>query len=249
MRLVVIDPVVGGPVAREVAYASSVAASETQVRIESIAEGPRAIETHYDEAQAAPGILALLRRHDPTADAFVINCFADPALDAARECTCKPVAGAGEGAMLLALQLGHKFSVISVLANTAAWIERRTAQLGVSGRLASAVGLEISVLSLTEDERRTVDAIAEAANRAVRRDGAEVIVLGCTGMATLAAQVRELVRVPVVEPTSAAVKAAELMVLLGLAHCRGGLYLELSPDKLESGHRPASFDRTTGGDV
>ncbi len=246
MRLLVIDPVVREAATRDEAYVREVAAPGTTLVVESLSTGPQSIETYYDEAHAAPEILALVRRYSSQVDAFVINCFADPALDAARETTDKPVIGAGESAMLLALQLGHRFSVVSVLPNTAAWVQRQVTRLGVQERFASAAGVGIPVLSLSGDPGVTVEEITRLADTAVRHDGAEVIVLGCTGMATMAERVREGVSVPVVEPTSAAVKIAELMVSLDLSHHRGGIYLQPSFDKIVGYH--AADQGVPGGD-
>jgi allantoin racemase len=134
--------------------------------------------------------------------------------------------------MSLALHLGRKFSVISVLANTASWVEIQALKFGVERRLASAIGIEIPVLELENSPDRTVAAIVAAAQEAIARHGAEVIILGCTGMAALASAVRERLSVPVIEPAAAAVKLAELLVSLGLRHHRGRTYLPPSPDKI-----------------
>lgn len=105
-------------------------------------------------------------------------------------------------------------------------------KLGVERRLASALGVDIPVLELEKNLERTVDGIVEAAREAIERDGAEVIILGCTGMATLADRVRERLSVPIVEPAATTFKMAELLVKLGLRHHRGGTYLVPTLDKI-----------------
>ncbi len=233
MRILVVDPVTTREwVDEDVAYLRRVAGPETQLSVETLPRGPLSIETHHDVAYAAPEILKIVKARAPEVDAIVINCFADPAVEAAREVTDKVVVGPAEAAMSIALHLGHKFSVISVLPNTASWVELQALKLGVERRLASAIGIEIPVLELERSPERTVEAIVSAAERAISRDGAEVIVLGCTGMAALAQAVRERLAVPVVEPAAAALKLAELLVSLGLRHRRGGTYLPPSPEKL-----------------
>jgi allantoin racemase len=134
--------------------------------------------------------------------------------------------------MSVAIQLGPKFSVISVLKNTASWVRIQAAKLGIEGKLASAIGVDIPVLDLGKDPERTVRAIVESAREAIEKDGAEVIVLGCTGMAGLAAKIRERLDVPLIEPAATTLKMAEMLVKLGLRHNRGGLYLPLAPDKI-----------------
>ncbi len=229
MRILVVNPVVNGNAQDDDAYIRRYVTPSTEISVCDLPSGPSSVESFYDETVAAPEVLALLKTRRSQADAFVINCFADPGLDAAREIVDRPVLGAGETSMLVALQLGHRFSVISVLPSSGPWTERYAMRLGIAGRLASATGVDIGVRSLLDDEGKTVAAIVGKAREAVMHHGAEVIVLGCTGMALLAARVREELAVPVVEPTAATVKMAELLVDVGLTHHRGGLYRELGP--------------------
>ncbi|MGY4707633.1 aspartate/glutamate racemase family protein [Candidatus Bipolaricaulota sp. J31] len=233
MRILVIEPVVNGRWAEEDrAYFQELVGPGTEVELVPITRGPRSIETFYDVAYAAPEILRVVRERAGEVDALVINCFADPAVDAARELTDRVVVGPAEASMSLALHLGRKFAVVSVLPNTASWVEVQALKFGVERRLAAAVGIEIPVLELESFPKRTVDAIVSAARETVERDGAEVIVLGCTGMAALASAVRERLPVPVIEPAGAAVKLAELLVALGLRHHRGRTYLPPVPEKI-----------------
>ncbi len=226
MRVLVINPVTTKEwLEPDREYLQGVADRGTEVEVMGLERGPRSIETFYDAAHAAPEILRVVREEGEGADAIMINCFADPALDAARELTAKPVLGAGETSMAVAIQLGPKFSVISVLRNTAAWVRMQATKLGVKAKLASAIGVDIPVLDLEKDPQKTIDAIVASAREAIERDGAEVIVLGCTGMAGLAAAVRERLEVPLIEPAATTLKMAELLVRLGLRHNRGGLYL------------------------
>ena len=203
------------------------------MEIVGIARGPKSIETFHDEVFAGPEILRLVRERESGVDAIMINCFADPAVDAAREVTTKVVLGPAETSMSLALHLGSKFSVISTFANTAPWVRRQAVKLGVERRLASAIGVDIPVLDLEENPDKTVEKVTTAAKRATEQDGAEVIILGCTGMAPLAQKIREQLNVPLIEPAATTLKMAELLVKLGLRHNRGGLYLTPSFDKID----------------
>lgn len=233
MKILVVDPVATQKwVGDDLAYLRGLAGPGTELSVVSLSRGPASIETFHDVAYAAPEILEIVKTRASEVDAIVINCFADPAVEAARELTDKVVMGPAEAAMSLALHLGHKFSVISVLPNTASWVELQALKLGVERRLASAIGIEIPVLELERHPELTVKTIVSAAERAISRDGAEVIVLGCTGMAALAQAVQEELPVPVIEPAAAALKLAELLVSLGLRHRRGGTYLPPSPEKL-----------------
>ena len=52
------------------------------------------------------------------ADGFVLACFGDPGLDAARELAAGPVVGIAEAGMKTATLLGRGFSVVTTLSRT-----------------------------------------------------------------------------------------------------------------------------------
>jgi len=234
MRILVISPVVSQALLKDdEEYFQGLADSETDVQVMGLERGPTSIETFHDAIYACPEILRLVRERHEEVDAIMINCFADPAVDAAREITDKVVLGPAETSMSVALHLGARFSVISILPNTGTWVRWQARKLGIESRLASAIGIDIPVLGLEKDLQKTADEIVEAAKQAINRDGAEVIVLGCTGMVAVAQEVREQLPVPLVEPAATTFKMAELLVKLSLRHHRGGLYLTASYDKIK----------------
>src|SRR6476661_2964230 len=74
--------------------ASAVASTGVTVEAVSPAMGPASIESHYDEALSVPGILAEITRGEADGvDGYVIACFGDPGLEAARELARGPVVG------------------------------------------------------------------------------------------------------------------------------------------------------------
>ncbi len=186
--------------------------------------GPASVETYFDEGFSLQGVLDVVAEAAGRYDGVMINCFADPGVEAARELVDIPVVGPAEASMRLATTLGHKFSVVSTFRNSGPWVERQARALELEARLASAVGVEIPVLELGRDPGLTARVITEAAREAVTRDGAEVIVLGCTCMAEVAKTVREEVGVPVVEPAAAAVRMLQALLDLGLTHSKIGVY-------------------------
>src|SRR6478672_12790093 len=93
--------------------ASAVASTGVTVEAVSPAMGPASIESHYDEALSVPGILAEITRGEADGvDGYVIACFGDPGLEAARELAGGPVIGIAEAAMHTASFLGRGFSVV-----------------------------------------------------------------------------------------------------------------------------------------
>ena len=94
--------------------ARTVAAVGTIIDAVNPAMGPASIESHYDEALAVPGLLDEIAKGEREGvDGYVIACFGDPGLDAARELAVGPVVAIAEAAMRTATFLGRGFSVVT----------------------------------------------------------------------------------------------------------------------------------------
>ena len=203
--------------------AEPAASPETQLRVVSIDKGPASIECRYDEIIAAPYVVKKVREVADKADAIIINCFGDVAVDAAREITDVPIIGPGTSTMALAQLLGHIFSAVVPTSGGNLIIKRIAAKLGTT-KLASVRAVDIPVLELL-NEAKLVEKMTKAAVKAIEDDGAHVIVLGCTGMAGLADQVKhELAgqgyKVPVLDPLVVALKFAEILVDMKTSHSK-----------------------------
>ena len=88
--------------------------------------------------------------------------------------------------------------------------------MGVESRFVSSRGAGISVLEIDKDIDSTTRRIGEEALKAVKEDGADTIVLGCTGFAGLAPKVQTKIGAPVIDPALAALKTAETLCQLNL---------------------------------
>jgi len=148
------------------------------------------------------------------AAAFVIACFSDPGLFSAREATAKPVLGIAECGILTALTLGHRFGVISILTSSVPRHLRYIAAMGVGQRLAGDLPIGLGIAELA-DARTTLSRMIEVGCRLRDQNGADVLVMGCAGMARYRADLEEAVQIPVVEPTQAAVAMAIGRIRLG----------------------------------
>lgn len=180
----------------------------------TLAEGPAGIQSQRDvDAVALPlreqvaRCEADARSRGGEAAAFVIACFSDPGLYTVRECTAKPVLGIAQCGVLTAMSVGERFGVISILSASIARHWRYFAAMGVIDRLAGDIAVELGVAELSNRERtfaRLCEVGAEL--RDTRR--ADVLVLGCAGMAAYRAALEAELRVPVIDPTQAAVSMA-----------------------------------------
>lgn len=184
-------------------------------------EGPAALESHTDEALALPGLLRAIERADAGgADAHVIACFGDPGLDAARELARGPVIGIAEAGFHAATLVSRRFAIVTTLARTLGHTRELTRRYGFGEACAAAYAADIPVLDLEEATPEAVARIGALAERAVREDGAESIVLGCAGMTDLCAALEMRLGVPVIDGVAAAVGLASTLVRMGASTSR-----------------------------
>jgi allantoin racemase len=177
-------------------------------------EGPPGIESQSDADAVIAPLCRAIRGAEPENAAFVIACFSDPGLFSARDATAKPVLGIAECGILTALTLGHRFGVISIPARSVPRHLRYIAAMGVGQRLAGDLPIGLGVTELA-DGRTTLARMIDVGHRLRDRHGADVLVMGCAGMARYRADLEEAVRIPVVEPTQAAVAIAIGRIRLG----------------------------------
>lgn len=184
--------------------------------------GPPSIESLYDEAFAVPDTLVKVAEAERAgADAIVIDCMGDPGLKPARELVSIPVLGPAESSMHFAAMLGQKFSIVTILDAVRPMLGNLARLYGVHERLASILVVDIPALELEERLGEVQQRLSERAVEAIERDGADVIVLGCTGFRDCATTIESYLKerghsVPVIDPIIAAVCMAEAMVKAGL---------------------------------
>jgi len=205
--------------------AARVARPGTRIRAVESALGPPSIEGAYDDAFAVPGLIARIREGEGEgASAHIIACFDDTGLDAARSVATAPVVGIGEAAFHLATLLAHRFAVVTTLSRSITVIEDNLARYGLARRCVRVRASDVAVLELEDPASGARNKIATEIARALGEDGAEAIVLGCAGMADLAASLSAEFAVPVIDGVAAAVMLAEGLAALGLKTSRRGGY-------------------------
>jgi allantoin racemase len=226
MRLHVVNPnTTASMTAKIAAAARSVALPDTIIDARQPEMGPVSIEGFYDEAFAVPGMLGCIREADRDgADAHIIACFDDTGLDAARAAASAPVIGIGEAAFHMASLVAARFAVVTTLGVSIVPIEHNLTKYGLAARCVRVRAAEVPVLALEERNTDALGRICAEITAAIRDDRAEAIVLGCAGMADLAAELATAHALPVVDGVAAAVTLAEGMVRLGLRTSRLGPY-------------------------
>ena len=119
------------------------------IQFVNITTGPPSIESAFDEAIAAPGIVEqAIKVEGQGADAIIIDCMGDPGIDAVREMVKIPVLGPCEVSMKRASEGGRKFSVVTVLLSVAHLFEKNARIYGVADQLASIREIDVPVLEI-----------------------------------------------------------------------------------------------------
>jgi len=196
------------------------ALNKDKIEVVCLKHGPVSIESSFDEALAAPHIIEEVKKAEKEGfDAVSLDCAMDTVVRASREAVKIPVTSAGEASYLLAMGLCSRFSVVTVLKSTAKTIMENILRYGFKERISSVRYANIPVLDL-KDEEKAFKAILKEARAAIEQDGAEAIVLGCTGMSPITQRLQKKLKVPVIDPAIASLKLAEIYVSAGLSHSK-----------------------------
>lgn len=205
--------------------AQRIAAPGTEIMGASPEMGPPSIEGYYDEALAIPGLLAEVTKGERAGcDGYVIACFGDPGLQAAREIARGPVIGIAEAAMHVASLIAPSFSVVTTLGRTCGMAWHLAERYGMKRFCRNVRAVEIAVLELEDEASDARQRIVEECRRALAEDCSSAIVLGCAGMVDFSYAISKKIDAPVVEGVTAAVKLVEAMVTLGLVTAKRGEY-------------------------
>jgi len=226
MQIRVINPNTTAAMTAKIGAAAAASAA-TGTRIEAVQPsfGAASIEDHHDDVWAAAGVTEQVRLGEATgADAYVIACFGDPGLHAAREIARGPVIGIAEAAFHAATLLATGFSVVTTLTRTCVIAEHLVLQYGFERRCKGIHGTDIPVLELEDPASGAYARVRDAAARALEHDRSGAIVLGCAGMTGLCERLQQELGVPVIDGVAAAVKLAESLVCLGLRTSKRGDY-------------------------
>ena len=233
MKIFVINPNTSQTMTDHIRVAlEAVKRSDTELTVTCPDRGPETIESAYDEAFAIPPTLGLVKKaNEEGYDAVILACFSDPGLEAAREVSVIPVIGIEESTLHMAAMLGAKFSIMTPRKQRIPSKCEHVHIRGLSHFLASVRSLDLSVAETDSDPAKTKQRLMDVSKIAVEKDGAEVIIMGCAGMAGYAQEIEETLSVKVLDPAAVALKTAEAMADLGLTHSKAGLFAA-PPEKL-----------------
>lgn len=178
--------------------------------------GPACIEGYVDQAIAVPGLLEEIIKGDleEDADAFVVACFADPGINAARQVTDKPVIGISQAAMTAIRFLAPNFTVMGNEDGGEEYMFEMLHRNGSERFYKSSRYVGMSIMEVEENPEKAMEALKRECRLAIEEDHAEGVILGCAGFVPFAEELKKIFPIPIMDGVSPAVKIAEMMVYL-----------------------------------
>lgn len=228
-----------------VAAAQKVAAPDTEVTGLTPSFGAESVEGNFESYMAAVAVMNAVATYEGGFDAVIQAGFGEHGKEGLQEILEVPVVDITEAAVHMAMLVGQRFSVVTTLDRTVPLIEERLRSFGLDRKMARVRSTGLGVLEL-EDEQVTKNAVIAQAEAALKEERAEVIVLGCGGMAGLGEEISQRLGIPVVEGVAAAVKLAESLHALNLSTSKIRTFA--TPLKKKINGWPLNIE-TIGGDV
>lgn len=232
-RLLVVNPNTSLEMTHTIRLSAEAAANAIDVQVDAVcpANGPESIEGRFDEIVSAYWTLDCVMQMVDRYDGVVVACYGPhAAIEGIREATDVPTMGIMEASILYALPLGSRFGIVTTSPRWQPLLEEGLKLLGIESRCASVRSSGLAVLDLDRLPRKDVCArLADEARAAVEQDGAEVILLGCAGMAGLQEAVASAVHVPVVDAVWAGVTLVGALARAGARSSKRNLYRAVQP--------------------
>ena len=218
MRILVVNPNTTVAMTESIAAtARRAAAPGTEIVGLTAGFGVDGIDSAYESLLSAVAVMDRVTTHPDPFDAVVMAGFGEHGREGLMELLDVPVVDVAEASAHIAMMLGRSYTVVTTLARSIAAIEDRLATAGLLDRCAGVRAAGMSTMDVERDPAAAVRAVVEQARQAVEVDRAEVVCLGCGGMAGLEDAIRDALGVPVIDGVAAGVKLAESLVQLGLS--------------------------------
>jgi allantoin racemase len=197
-------------------------APDTTIDVVNLDSGPENIESFYEEALAAPHIVEkVIQAEKDGCEGVFVSCFGDPAVDASRDKVKIPVVGAFQPAVFTASLISIRWSIVTVSRNAIPYLWSIARKVGVESKVASIRRIDTSLLDLL-DEKLLIERLVIESEKTIDEDGAEAIILGCTGMGRVAQAIAQQLagkgkRAPVLNPTASAIGHLEYLIRSGIS--------------------------------
>jgi len=196
----------------------------TEIFVKSIRKGPESIESEYDSEMAAPWVLEeVVNAEKQGYDAAITACMCDTALYGARQIATIPIIGPCQASLAIASTISDRFSIVTIgpegQKGGVALLEKNVKKYGFESKLVSVRSIDVAVLEIEKRREEVIEALASESRKAME-EGADTIILGCTGMIGMAKGLEKKLGIPVIDPTVASLKLAEILVDMKLTQSK-----------------------------
>ena len=211
---------------------SAVQASDFQIDYKNLTAGTNFIESRYAEYLDTGSIVEIAKQaQEDGYDAIFITCFGEPGVSVVRELVEIPVIGGFLSSAMTSDVLSRKFSIVTVVPDVVPMLRELARTLGVEENLTSIRVIDVPVPQLG-DIPLVEQKLLEQSLAAIRIEGAQAILMGCTGMLGVReyveAQIQDNLQlanpVPVIAPNQHSVAYLQSMVRMGLTHSRSAFF-------------------------
>ena len=186
--------------AREIMLSRAVSA-DTQISLDRSAAGPESLDSKPDQSLPASLIIKdPIQAEKEGADALIIDCFSDLAVDAVRENVEIPVIGPGEVTLSAAAMLSNRFTVVTTTEGNISRTYRRLKDSYLTRKMTSVRALNIPVAELRENPEATKEYLERVVTEAIEEEAVDGVVLACLGMAQYGEAIEKKIRLNLNEP-------------------------------------------------
>ena len=232
MKILIVNPNTSEEMTTNIkAVASKYARADTVLEATNPSYGPRVIEGFFEEHVASHAMLETILAVRDQYDGIIAAAFCNPGIWGARELVDVPVIGIAEASFHFATLLGRKFSILYHMPRLRGMMEENVRFFGFWDKLASVRTIEFPIMEIGPGSEEAIARIVEEGRKAVEEDGAEVLCLGCAGMALLNKTIEDAVGVPVLDGTVCALKILEGMYDYGLKTSKVSTFKRPEPGK------------------
>lgn len=228
MTIYVINPNASGEMTNQLELENSRIKNTSNLVFKHCPQSPKSIEGFSDGAKSAYYLVQLIEeietsKKNAKPEAYVIACFDDTGLDAAREVTDRPVMGIGQAAMQGASMLCYQFCIITAMTRSIPILERNVSHYGFERQCAGVFAANMPVLAL-KTEVNGYDKILNIAKQGLALNHAEALVLGCAGLSQWTPRLHQDLGMPVLDGVKLAIKFAQVFIDLQLTTSKVNSY-------------------------
>jgi Asp/Glu/hydantoin racemase len=187
--------------------ARRIASADITIRGVTAPFGSASLESQAELVISAHAVLEAVAAN-ADCDAVIIGAFGDPGFAAVEEIAPMPVFGLARSGIAAAGAGGRRFAIITLGELMRGSILRAVQDMAMGNALVGLHVLQGSVLGLARDRADFLDAMTDAANKAVTEQGAEAILFGGAPFAGIGREIGARVKVPVFDGLTCAVNDA-----------------------------------------